>query len=261
MQIVKDLLRISESDLKASRILYYSSLYPQSVFLFQQSCEKANKALGVTLGILDPKKVGQFGHDQIQIYQSGVSQQIELLNSVPWEKLIYPLAVEAGIDQLPSDMKNLNLFLEEVKKESTSVPNSNDLDFVLESIWKTEDYSLDIPKNISHLLKESIPQIKEYFNSLNLDIGKDIKEFESYLSNEKNQYELNNALEKILDYTLKFGKAILTLSLLSIVTQKHSTTPRYPTLSKTPFKLYNSRSPIIKSLPEFQDALENSIAV
>lgn len=54
MKLISDLLKLSETDLKSSRILYYSGQYPQSVFLFQQSTEKANKAIGLMVDFLKP---------------------------------------------------------------------------------------------------------------------------------------------------------------------------------------------------------------
>jgi HEPN domain-containing protein len=45
MKMDEELLMIAKKDLQASRVLFDNRLYPQAIFFFQQSVEKANKSL------------------------------------------------------------------------------------------------------------------------------------------------------------------------------------------------------------------------
>ena len=61
--------RIAESDLKVSKLAYKNGFYPQAVFSLQQSVEKATKAVGILMGLVNPDKddlVGEVGHSTIK---------------------------------------------------------------------------------------------------------------------------------------------------------------------------------------------------
>ncbi|MCD6371860.1 MAG: HEPN domain-containing protein, partial [Candidatus Aenigmarchaeota archaeon] len=69
MRIEKELLEIAKKDLESAKILYKNNLYPQAVFFFQQSVEKANKALGLMLKLVKEDELKNYiRHKPIKIY-------------------------------------------------------------------------------------------------------------------------------------------------------------------------------------------------
>lgn len=62
IDFIKELIEIAENDIKSSDILYENELYPQSIYLLQQSVEKLSKAYSVLFGDIEPsdirKKIG-----------------------------------------------------------------------------------------------------------------------------------------------------------------------------------------------------------
>ena len=57
MNMKMELFAIAKMDLEASNVLYDNELYPQAIFYFQQSVEKANKALVLIAGQKVTEKV------------------------------------------------------------------------------------------------------------------------------------------------------------------------------------------------------------
>lgn len=55
MKMSIELRNIAELDLKAAKVLNEKELYPQSIFYFQQSVEKANKAFALITNQVEEK--------------------------------------------------------------------------------------------------------------------------------------------------------------------------------------------------------------
>jgi HEPN domain-containing protein len=73
----KSLLAMAATDLEASETLRERELYVQSLFFFQQSVEKANKALGVIADFLLPEESKLVGHSQAELFKKMVKVQLE----------------------------------------------------------------------------------------------------------------------------------------------------------------------------------------
>jgi len=72
------MLEISFEDLKASKILYENKFYPQSVFYFQQSTEKAIKYLGLNANIIDKKDLlSDIGHKTLKIFKKAIKKSFD----------------------------------------------------------------------------------------------------------------------------------------------------------------------------------------
>lgn len=67
-EMIPKLLEIAESDLEASNTLYEKGFYPQSVYMLEQSVEKANKALGLFTGIIDSSQLKDVSHFSPDIF-------------------------------------------------------------------------------------------------------------------------------------------------------------------------------------------------
>ncbi len=74
-------LEIAKSDLSASKCLFNNKFYPQSLFFFQQSVEKAVKSFGISVGLLkDEKAVKIYSHKSSVVFIDLMKAFLELLS-------------------------------------------------------------------------------------------------------------------------------------------------------------------------------------
>jgi HEPN domain-containing protein len=94
MELIKEFLKIANRDLKSSKILYEHHLYPQAMFYFSQSVEKANKALALTTGNYTEEDMLKIRHDSTTIYKNGIIETKKKYKNL-----------SRNLDELP-DLKN-----------------------------------------------------------------------------------------------------------------------------------------------------------
>ena len=63
---------VALSDVRSARILYSRGYYSQSIFLLQQSVEKASKGFGLLMGAVQPdvKQLYSIGHAPLRVLRS-----------------------------------------------------------------------------------------------------------------------------------------------------------------------------------------------
>jgi len=159
MDLVEEYLKIAKKDLKATEILYENKLYPQSLFYFAQSVEKANKALALGLNKYTEEDMRKVNHDATRIYKDNI---IELkqrygrlsrnLNRLPELKntdFIKNLGVEDKIKECVDSLKQLA----EIQKGKTDLAfiSTREIREILGEIAKTEKE-----------MKEGIGNIKNF---------------------------------------------------------------------------------------------------
>lgn len=261
MELLREFLKMANMDLKSSKILYEHRLYPQSVFYFSQSVEKANKAFALTTGKYIEKDMLAFSHDPIKIYK-------HLINEA--KKRYSNLAL--GLDELP-DLKNTEFAINLDLKNKI---NGCDIEIKnLEDIRKRKEDLTFMPKReiakiikeievIEKELEEDILKIKNFelteqiWNEQKWEVKKQLsnpnKELTSYIEKELNNssislQELETALKKM--YLGASFLIIISYSLfyLAVITLPHSVTTRYPQNKLYPTKIYNSRLAIVQSPP------------
>lgn len=72
MKLINEFLKMANKDLKSSNILYEHHLYPQAMFYFSQSVEKANKAFALSTGKYTEKDMLDIRHDSTTIYKNAI---------------------------------------------------------------------------------------------------------------------------------------------------------------------------------------------
>ena len=77
LKMYETMLKISESNLRASEILYMYNQYSESIFLFQQSVEKANKFFGCALNIISEDEMKSIGHDPTRIVDKSTNRILD----------------------------------------------------------------------------------------------------------------------------------------------------------------------------------------
>ncbi|WP_135605375.1 HEPN domain-containing protein [Methanococcoides sp. NM1] len=241
MDLAEELLEIAERDLEASRMLYENKLYPQAVFYFAQSVEKANKSLATLINDHSEKYLSKkIGHESIIIHQKNSRKAQQKFNKILERSEKHSL------------YKELPFFQEEEIKDIVRQSDNNiqTIDAIKE---QRDDLVFIKATDINQWLKEiegSKYQINEEMKALfELNINKDewlqnINEISEILS--KNN-ELKEASLKFIEdskkidfdvawevikhyYFIHYKDALLTIPLyyLSIITLPLSNIARYP---------------------------------
>lgn len=262
MKLISDLLKLSETDLKSSRILYYSGHYPQSVFLFQQSTEKANKVIGLMGEFLQPNQLFKVGHDQMKVYSRGINKQIKLIEELN-EKLEpfneaknHPLISGFNFPDLPQQLTDGIAAFDELKK---STLNGEDLDGLMDILWELREFHLELPGDFNEQVINQLYQVGDWLSTFGVTGQQQRLELENWMNLKENQTDLIKILRQILETAVEFGQTVSSLALLAIIMNEHSSTPRYPTNGKSPFQLYHAKNPLITRLPELSDFAEQYI--
>lgn len=209
MELIKEFLKIANKDLKSSKILYESLLYPQAMFYFSQSVEKANKAFALTTGNYTEQYIKKISHDSTIIHQNAI---IETKNR--YQNLL------RNLDELP-DLKNLDFLanldiqdeinkcdialrdLSEIQNGKLSLVfiSKREIDSILKEIQITEN---EIKEGISDI--ENFEFTKEMWNEQKDEITKQLSNLnnkELSLHIEEEYSNSNLTLQEIEDLIKK----------------------------------------------------------
>jgi hypothetical protein len=272
MELIKEFLKIANKDLKSSKILYENLLYPQAMFYFSQSVEKANKAFALTTGNYTEKYIKEIGHDSTTIHKNAI---IETKNR--YQNLL------RNLEELP-DLKNLgfltNLDLQgEINKCDIALRDFADI--------KSENPSLvfmpkrEIDKSLKEIhftekeIEEGISEIgnfeltEEMWNEQKDEITKQLsnpnnKELIRHIEDEFTNSNLT--LQEMEDMIKNMYLGLLHLTSIShplyhlaIITLPHSVITRYPQNEFYPTKEYTRRLPIVRNLPNLFKVQSNTL--
>jgi len=262
MELIKEFLKIANKDLKSSKILYENLLYPQAMFYFSQSVEKANKALALTTGNYTEEDMLKIRHDSTTIYTNAI---IETKNR--YQNL------RRNLDELP-DLKNTefvaNLDIQgkikkcgillsdfsDIKSENPSLVfmPKQEIDNRLEEIQSTEN---EIKEGISYIGNFELTEqmwneqkdeiIKQLSNLNNKDLALHIEE--EFSNSNLTLQEIEDMIKKMYLLYSHLTSILHPLYHLAIITLPHSVITRYPQNEFYPTKKYTCRLPIVRNLP------------
>lgn len=260
--LIKEFLRMADMDLKSSNILYEHHLYPQAMFYFSQSVEKANKAFALTTGQYTKDDMLDIRHDPTIIYK----------NLIIDTKRRYT-KLSRDLDQLP-DLKNtefaINLDLPdkiescdiELRKIAEIKNGKDDLIFIskqeiVDIVKKLENSEKEIKEEMSKI--ENFELTEEMWDEQKDELKKQLsipnnKEFTSYIEKElansnSTLKEMETAIKQmylIVSYVLLVTEPLYHLA---VITLPHSVITRYPQNRFYPTKKYTDRLAIVRNLP------------
>ncbi len=273
-----DLLDIAVMDLQASRVLYENGLYPQAIFYFQQSVEKANKTLALIKGQVTEKELwGKIKHETIKIYEKAIlhqktkyEQMHENFNKLP-ELKESKILRKINIQKELKDIDFFSEYLENIKQQKNEIIYMSSWD--IRRVLKAIDYfNKDVEKErrkISYLKinerdwSKSKKDIIELLNNLSKYNPKRIEEEKNNL-NTIDIKQLEKALEYYYLFLFDFMSISVSLFYLTIVTSPHVSITRYPQNNLTPTNIYTKKLPIVKKLQELfevQDKVLNDLKI
>ena len=262
MELIKEFLKIANRDLKSSKILYEHHLYPQAMFYFSQSVEKANKALALTTGNYTEEDMLYIRHDSTTIYKNAIIETKEryknLLRNFDELPDLKNTEFVANLD-IQGEIKKCDIVLREFAemqsgKSSLVFMPKQEIVNRLEEIQSTEK---EIEEGISdignfelteQMWKEQKDEIiMQLSNPNNKELSRHIEE---EISNSNLTFqEMEDMIKKMYLGILHLTSISHPLYHLAVITLPHSVITRYPQNEFYPTKKYTRRSPIVRNLP------------
>lgn len=268
-------LRTAIKDLKAAKTLYRYGLYPQAVFYFAQSVEKANKSLGLVTGYFTEEYLAnKVRHDSTKIYEIIAIEQRK-----QHSKML------ENLDNYP-ELNNFSVLERETINER--IMASNDGLREIARIRKgKEDFANLSTREINNILKTIYSELQQIENDIEeissskLDVESWLLEIDSTIErmrmdNTESSNYLAEELEKlkesnlediwqvIKDLSLSIAHgyiALIPLYYLTPVLLPHVNPTRYPEKKKTPVSIYNCNMALVKKLPELFDLHSNTLRI
>ena len=236
---ISSLIKIANNDLISSKILYKKKLYPQSLFLLQQSIEKSYKAVGLLTRQINIDDLKDVGHDFIKMLKKGFNS----IQGTAKERIISSgiKKIDKSIVDKPEEI--INSLNETKNKEFYNLSESQIQSyFDLISKLKRTQYPLKYTKKNNlielynaamqnkNLTSDEIKGIQELINSTTSGLSKE---------DSVNLYNFMNNF--------------YALNIIGLITSPNFEQSRYPLIKDNhidvncPNEVYTSETPIIKN--------------
>jgi uncharacterized protein (UPF0332 family) len=262
MGLAAELLEIAERDLEAARILYENKMYPQAVFYFAQSVEKANKSLAALTGNHDERYFSRkIGHEAITIHQKNSRRTQQKFTKILDRSRKDPLYKKLPFFEEDKIKDIINQSDSGIQEIDAIKGQKNDLLFIS---------ATEINESLRQLSKGKT-QVKKYIqklSELNVDgdqLLKNITEVSNILPDD---HELKEASIKFVEdsekidfglvweavkyiYVVNLKNILVTIPLyyLSIITLPHASITRYPENEDSPLNIFTNKLPQVRKLP------------
>jgi HEPN domain-containing protein len=264
---VKDWIDLSLDDIQSAKILYRQKKYRASVLFFQQSSEKANKAMAFFHGELTDGDIRKVSHDQLGIYQKTISKFEKKINQLSKQVDLFPkneileyfsartLGQQAAA--LDSDTKVIDK-LRGSDLQNISLRNIN---AIVKSLHNLKNVQIQVPKNLERDFNAHLLIIVNWLARFeNEDAKKAADEFLTFLNDKRNVRQFYNAIIKnVIPKMIDFGIIIMTLFYCALLTHKHFSISRYPDSQINPMSYYKINLPLVKRQLILMEFLENAL--
>jgi hypothetical protein len=253
------LLNIAERDLKASKCLCLDKLYPQALFYYQQSIEKAFKTIFYSLGLLSYKEMKEdISHNPLNIFVLISDEKSS--NNIAKIKLNFPKIGETRFIDILS--KSYSAKSEDVVRKSFQIPRE---------IQNDDKGIKDMIKYLNNYYKETIEinskgKDSDFYKKLIMNMESEVKGifeefFESLafypaLSDIFKNIEIKKEIEKVFDLFKKilipfFTTSIylsISLIIVSFLTKSLAIKTRYIEKDCNPLECYKTNHPLVLNL-------------
>ncbi|MBL7893857.1 MAG: HEPN domain-containing protein [Bacteroidia bacterium] len=261
--IANQLVEIALSDIKASRKLREAKQYPQSVFYFQQSTEKAFKAWGIFAGIIKEDEIQKISHKHIKIYWKALTDQEKTVKGAmqAYDKIEgikdHEVYKNMKLDEFNKMIEDEKVFKETIEKLDLLNLTHNDHVWVLDHLEEVEKVRLPSFKGLAGKLRDYSLKTEDFTRRISENNAKEFRDEMDKLSDEQ--------LEALSWYPLKEYMISLfvtkVLFFTTIMSAAHFSYCRYPFKGVDPLKFYTSKQPLVKFLPDYLRLLEKAIKV
>jgi hypothetical protein len=256
-------VKLSFSDLAASRILYEQGHYRTSYFLFQQASEKANKAFALYAGLVNENDLKDIGHNQFKIYRRTiVKHEAELKNLIKATENLPSKAKDheiLGLNTILSVHKGQSEVIKTIdrlKNEDLINISTVELNQVYKQLLALQNPEIKLPKDFDKKLKQAMLKIADLAGTFETtEAMAERKELENMVHDKEKLKELSDVLDKMLRRTTDVIFIFYSLWICALLTIQHSSLARYPLEDKNPLQIYTSKLPIIKKQSLFMELL------
>lgn len=259
-----DLIEIALKDLKASSLLYEKKLHAQSFFYFQQASEKANKAFGLSNGIITEDELKKnIQHNQLKIHKRAiVSEQEELNKFTHYLKTHSDIANHEFVKT--KQIEAYSKALEEGVRFHDSANNNQsllnyskaDLLFFLDYISELYYCKIKPTKEFSEAILKELNVYNDFASKFFSENEK--RDLEEALKSENEQAILNLSY-KVAENLMKYLFSVYTFYFCALITIKHNNITRYPDGTTNPLNFYNKKNLSVKYQPYFIFYLRKAI--
>jgi hypothetical protein len=237
--VIKSLLKLSEEELMSAKTQYKKGIYHKSLFLFQQSVEKAYKAIALDSRQIELTDLKKIGHDYIKLLKKS-------LNALPQDtrgKMLTD-SIKLFEDKEPFDS-------EDVFKELALMGRS-DFFYLTE---ETIEYFLKlIAVHKKYILKSDFSSLPELVNSSNKLTSEELAQFQA-------EHQKGFSKQQLKTMAL-FQSHCVTLQIIGFMTSPHSEQTRYPlqvSNYKCPTEIYTIDFSLIKHQKKIMKMAGDSI--
>lgn len=288
-RIILELVIISKSDLRASKILHGKKLYPQSVFYLEQSVEKLMKAYGLVNDLITPQELidrKKASHLAVKIFlqeeqkvKNRLTNMSKFMDQHPDETRNFVFNGKNGFEIHKKQLEESLKFYETIK-DATKNPyegfaeKKKEIIKLTSKIYKTESdfnkFNKKFKRIDNSLLREELKKSMKMVSKNLLPIIKVTKPDE-YLEAKKAFEEMN--IDLLIPYVKRLMLNIseeyyirLSLACLTLITMSHINITRYPYVNSDleenyeyTSEIYTKDLGIIKTYAELVDIAGKTI--
>ncbi|RXG35024.1 HEPN domain-containing protein [Methanohalophilus sp. WG1-DM] len=266
-------LRTAIKDLKAAKTLYRYSLYPQAVFYFAQSVEKANKSLVLlNSNFTEDYLANKVRHDSTKIYDIAIIEQrkkySKLLDNLDKCPELNNFSV-IDRDKINGLLSESGTFLSEnskfrKEKEKLAFLSTRELNNILNNIYSELQTIENDMKEIADMdldIKSWIKEIDSTIERMRMDNTESANSLAEELENlkESNLEDLRKIIKASWFLMAQGYLALIPLYYLAPIVLPHVNSTRYPGKGTSPVEIYNINMPLVKKLPELFDLHSNTL--
>lgn len=245
----KGFIEAAEYDLKSSKILYNSKIYPTAIYHLQQAVEKYVKAYMINFFVLNIKEIRDVGHDSPKAF-------LKLLNKF---KNIFNLSISIAEKAYLFDSKIQKISMENIHNLENSIKNNKEQvakmnSAEIENMISLAYNILESQKNQETMRAKLIESLGAFRKELEKEIEESGKE-EKWLSEaiavvDKMVTNSDNTFENYSKYS-----NISALYIISILTYPHASFARYSNKILPPHK-YDETLGIVQCFSKIVELLE-----
>jgi HEPN domain-containing protein len=270
-RLSKELLRIADSDIKASEILYEQGLYAQSYFSFQQATEKITKSFFLDAGFSEPGESFNVRHNLFKLHrklfieaQNSNREYLLLVDAYPFLKTSESPKKSKIEEQILLSEKTVDT-ISKLKEYDLINITAKDIKVFLKKIESLESISFlsipDLEIKVEIVFQQLISDIRSHGSKVALYIAKSL---ETEITDPEWGKFITEHFADVLKTTNEVMYAYSVLYLSSYLTIQHSSLSRYPDTQnpeKSPTRIYTKRLPIVKFQPLFLNHLKKVITI
>lgn len=263
MKAIHAWLDVATSDLAAAETLLTGRHLPQAVYQFQQSVEKANKALGLFSGITADVLKNQIGHKSHKLHVRVIAPARSIFTAATELAKTYPslneicLVSNKNIPSLAKEMEAFADFIDKVEREPDLVTRETSQSLLagittVNQVFNATDM-IDIEANIGPAL-ERMKDTSTLLTRVLQPIWKDHPQVRIDSEEVMNDFanDRDRIVKAIIGSCKYFYASYLGCAFLAVLTSGPIGALRYPgnVPEASPLELYTENTPIVQVLPE-----------